>query len=155
MLPKMSLPLHWCKTNYVWHSKIKLDRLYSLLQFVLRIWTSLTWFTLFMVVWFLGQNNFCYCPSSCLKNWHLLQKWSKMTQKIISIHKSKSVTHFVCVPWLYQCTTTMCRFTFCRGRISAKCCFAWGLHSFFTFWFGRLISKAKEKKRGERANWKC
>ena len=33
-----------------------------------------------MVVWFSARAFFHYCPSY-LKNWQLLQKWSKLTQK--------------------------------------------------------------------------
>jgi len=39
---------------------------FSLLQGVSRIWTSLTWSNLLVIVWFKTQTNFHYCPS-CLK----------------------------------------------------------------------------------------
>ncbi len=51
------------------------------LQCVSPILASLTRLNIVMVVWFQAGANFHYCPSF-LKNWHFIQKWSKMTQKL-------------------------------------------------------------------------
>ena len=63
----------------------------NILQCVSRIWKSLIWFNLVMVVWFQAQAYFRYCPS-CLKNDAHFKSDSK---KIIPLRWSKSVTYSV------------------------------------------------------------
>jgi len=55
---------------------------------------------LFMVVWFFGQANFCYC-SSCL-NIYFLRNWSKVTRKYSS-STFKSLSHPVVFEQIEMC----------------------------------------------------
>ena len=74
--------LYHCKGNWIfvdlWSNRSTYFALH--LQSVSRIWTSLTWWNLLMLVWYWIQANFCYCPS-CLKKRRSLQNWSKKTRK--------------------------------------------------------------------------